>query len=154
MRFQRKPYSCGAAAVVNAVRCFGQRVAEHRVRALSSTTEKQGCDEHGIVAALRALGFDGETAQWGKLDDAFASLVLSVMEGHPVIICTRELEHWVTVVGHLHTDPRRVVVIDPDDAKKNREENGVYLVSKRDLGKIWRSKEAGYFGIVCKGKRE
>lgn len=149
MKLQGRHYSCGAAAVVNVIRCFGKKVSESKVRAFSSTTEEKGTDEHGIIAALRALGYDGETFDEEDIDEAFSKLVLHSTEGSPVIICTHDNQHWVTVIGHLNTDPRRVIVFDPSDTKKNAAENGVYALSKKDLKKIWKSREGKFFGIVC-----
>lgn len=153
MKLQGRHYSCGAAAVVNVFRCFGKKVSESKVRAFSSTTEEKGTDEHGIIAALRALGHDGSTFEEEEIDEAFSRLVLYVMEGTPVIICTHDSQHWVTVIGHIHTNPRRVILFDPADTKKNAAENGAYALSKKDLKKIWKSREGKFFGIVCENIR-
>ena len=123
-----------------------------RVRSFSSTTKEDGTDEHGIIAALRGLGYDGHSFQEEKLEDAFTKLLLFVMEGNPVIICIQDMQHWVTVVGHIHTEPRRLVVVDPANTKKNMQENGIHVLSKKDFTKLWKSRSGKFFGIVCEQK--
>lgn len=152
MRYQKDPYSCGAAAVVNALRCFGKNVSERAVRAFSSTTPEKGTDEHGIIAALRGLGFNGETMEKASFEEAWGELESNIDEGYPVILCTWSMQHWVTVVGRFGCDPGngiRLVIADPSNSDRNTTENGVKIVTKKQLKKSWRSRDGKYYGIVC-----
>mgnify|MGYP003428555599 CR=1 FL=1 len=151
MRYQKHPYSCGAAAVVNAVRCFGKRVAEMKVRSFSSTTKEDGTDEHGIIAALRGLGHDGESFSTGSKDAALDRLFVSLADGHPVIICTQNMQHWITVIGYIGVDSGNImyVVADPTNTQRNKEENGVHVLSPKLLKKSWQARDGKYFGIRC-----
>ncbi len=152
MRYQRDQYSCGAAAVVNAIRCFGKKVSEQSVRSFSSTTKEKGTDEHGIIAALRGLGFDGYAFEFDSVDRAQATEQLSAMlrRGEPAIICTQNFQHWVTVVGKLAND--RYVIIDPSTSNENKRENGVNVLTKTSLIKTWQSRDGKLFGVGCKTK--
>jgi ABC-type bacteriocin/lantibiotic exporter with double-glycine peptidase domain len=149
MRYQKDSYSCGAAAVVNALRCFGKKVPERNVRAFSSTTQEKGTDEHGIIAALRGLGFDGQSFETEKSDEAVAGLATNMRKGHPVIICTQNLQHWVTVVGMAGD---RFVVFDPARTKGNKSENGVHVYTHKQLSKTWQARNGKLFGVICKTK--
>lgn len=150
MKYQSTPYSCGAAAVVNALRCLGKKVSERVVQKVAFTTP-DGTDEHGIIAALRSLGFDG-TAFSGNFDDAFSELESELSEGYPVILCTWDMQHWVTAMGKLGRDPgngTRIVIFDPSRSKTNKAENGVKVLTKKQLRKSWKSREGKFFGIAC-----
>lgn len=149
MRYQKDSYSCGAAAVVNAVRCFGKKVPERIVRSFSSTTKENGTDEHGIVAALRGLGFDGESFELFGKTDAIRGLTSYVRSGKPVIICTQNLQHWVTVVGLVGD---MFIVVDPTRTKGNKLENGCHVYSDSQLARTWQSRDGKFFGVVCKKK--
>lgn len=149
MRYQKDPYSCGAAAVVNALRCLGKKTPERIVRAYSNTTPEKGTDEHGIIAALRNFGFDGESFETEKTSEAVTTLTLNIRRGQPVIICTQNLQHWVTVVGMIGD---RFAVADPANTKKNKEENGVHIWSVKQLARNWQSRNGKLGGVVCKVK--
>lgn len=152
MRYQKDPYSCGPAAVINALRCFGKNLPERAVRVFSSTTPERGTDEHGIIAALRGLGFDGETFERSSFDEAFDEVRSNIDEGYPVILCIWYMQHWVTVVGSFGRDPgngTRLVVADPSNSDRNAKENGIKILTKKQLKKSWRSRDGKYFGIVC-----
>lgn len=146
MRYQRNPYSCGAAAVVNALRCHGRRVSEIRVQALAGTTAADGTGEQGIVAALRELGCGAASFETQSVTEAMTWLEGSMEEGVPVIVCTQQLQHWVTVIGMVGT---RFVVVDPSNSKRNRAENGVHVVPRFVLRRSWQARDGTYFGIRC-----
>lgn len=50
MKFQEFPYSCGAASLINALRCFGNHVSEKRMRKLTET-KAEGISEKEIKKA-------------------------------------------------------------------------------------------------------
>jgi ABC-type bacteriocin/lantibiotic exporter with double-glycine peptidase domain len=152
MKYQKHPYSCGAAAVVNALRCFGKNASEMAVRGFSSTTPEKGTDEHGIIAALRGFGFDGESFDIKNFDEAFSEVRSNIEEGYPVILCTWSMQHWVTVIGVFGREPgngTRFIVADPSNSERNTSENGVKILTKKQLKKSWRSPSGKYYGIAC-----
>ena len=147
MKLQITPYSCGSAALVNALRCYGVKIAEMRVKKLAGTTKDDGTNEHGILDALKALKFKGEMIETHDEDDAWKEIVYGIEIGHPVILCVSNLQHWVTVVGKLGN---KFLVIDPSNAMRNKAENGVAVLNKTELLKRWKSRSGLYTGIVCK----
>lgn len=152
MKYQKDTYSCGAAAVVNVLRCFGKKIPEKNVRAYSSTTEKDGTDEHGIIAALRAFGLDGTTFQTENKADACALLRKNFQYG-PVIICTQNLQHWVTIIGMVGDWEDSYIVVDPARTIENKKENGVRIFTKKQLLKTWQARNGKLFGIACSKKK-
>jgi len=148
MRYQKDSYSCGAAAVVNALRCFGKKISERNVRVFSRTTVEKGTDHHGIIAALRGLGFDGYEFETENKADAFASLKNCLKKG-PVILCTMNFEHWVTVIGMVGDWENSYIIVDPTRTVKNKKENGTQILTKKQLLKTWQTREGKLFGIAC-----
>lgn len=148
MKYQTKSYSCGAAAVVNALRCFGKKISEKRVMALAFTTPKDGTDEHGIISALRSLGFEGEAFELAQTGIDINLLADASWE--PVIICIQNLQHWVTVIGNVDAG---LIVIDPTRTINNKKEHGIHIVSWKDLKKMWLTRKGLYVGITVKRKK-
>jgi ABC-type bacteriocin/lantibiotic exporter with double-glycine peptidase domain len=147
MKYQERAYSCGAAAVVNALRCFGTKITEVKVRHLAGTTKADGTSKDGMLQALSELNFEGELIDTVDEDDAWKEIVYGIEIGHPVIICISNLQHWVTVVGKLGN---KFLIIDPTGAKNNKKENGVKILSKGELITKWKSRGGNFLGVVCK----
>lgn len=146
MKYQTRPYSCGAAAVVNALRCFGKKVSEKQVMAHSFTT-KDGTDEHGIISALRHFGLDGEAFELAQSNVDINLLADSNWE--PNIICIQNLQHWVTVIGNTEAG---LILVDPARTIKNKKENGVHIVPWKELKKTWLTRKGMFYGITVKKK--
>jgi len=151
MKYQKDSYSCGAAAVVNALRCFGVKTSERNVRVYSSTTAEKGTDHHGIVAALRGLGFDGEEFETENKADALA-FVKNYLKKGPVILCTMNFQHWVTLIGMVGDWEDAYIIVDPTRTVENKKENGVQILSKKQLLKTWQTRNGKLFGIACRKK--
>lgn len=142
MRFQTKPYSCGAAAIVNALRCFGKRISERQIQILANTSKEYGTSEDGISNAIKSLGLiptrfesnDKELA-WNK-----------VIKNFPIILCVMNSNHWVTTIGTIDD---RIIIVDPTNTLLNKSENGIHIVRKQELLKYWKNKENKYFGVIC-----
>lgn len=141
MRYQERSWSCGAAAVVNAALCFGRRVPERLVRTVAETTP-DGTDEGGIVRALCTLGLKGTI--FNGVDFRFA---LACVADTPAIVCAYNLQHWVTLAGRTDGG-RRYIVIDSSNVKRNVRENGVAVLDRRGLRKIWQTRNGEFFGIL------
>jgi len=150
MRYQQRPYSCGAAAVVNALRCYGKKVPEKLIRNKAGTNKKKGTQEDpetdektgefrpGMKETLRTFGFFGDGFTERTVVDAFTLLDNYLILGHPVIICVQKFEHWVVVVGKLGED--KYIVIDSSRWSYNKQENGVHVMAKKKLTKFWKHK--------------
>lgn len=135
MRYQDTSFSCGPSSLVNAIRVFGKRVSERRIRTLASCSEDEGTDEAGLISAARSLKFTASTHWSSDQTAAWSFIRANVMDGRPCLICIDQWQHWVTVVGIVGD---HVLVIDPANTKKNKAENGVYSLSRRELLKRWR----------------
>lgn len=154
MRFQQTSYSCGAASVVNALRAVGIRTSERRARAAAGTTEKDGTDERGVIAALRAFGCTVHEFHGDQPDGAWNWLHGCLHRGRAVVLCTDRFWHWVAIVGSLG---QRVVLVDCTRSRWNARENGTHVLGRAQLLRRWRGyKPSRYYGIsagVTKCKR-
>lgn len=150
MRYQSGPGFCGAAAIVNALRCYGVRVREDVAARHAGTTKEHGTQEHGVKQSLERLGFAHSEINERRYANAEGLLLASITRGHPVIILAEEGEHWVTAVGMIGP---RVIVADPQNYKWNHSENGVHLFEIGDsLRRFWRPYQMKRYGIVVKPK--
>jgi ABC-type bacteriocin/lantibiotic exporter with double-glycine peptidase domain len=128
-----KPWSCGPAALVNALRALGCRVSEGRIRALAGTT-KDGTDEKQLILAARALDMTVLEHHGSDKVAAWSFIRSSIIDGRSCLICVDHWRHWVTVVGIIGD---RVLIFDPSNVKKNVSENGLSSMLKTDLLKVW-----------------
>lgn len=135
MRYQQLTYSCGAGAIVNALRALGVRVDERKVRTLAGTT-CDGTDETGVIHALRALGHSASEFTGKSRNHAWRWLHGALLQGSAVIISVDLWQHWVTCIGLLGD---RVILIDPAKVQSNMKENGIHVLSKERLIARWRS---------------
>lgn len=149
MRYQQTAVSCGACAIVNALKCLGKSVAERNIRA-QAKTDNEGTDENGVCDAVRAMGFSAtkyetpdKKAAWGWLADCLRS-------GKPVIMCVENWHHWVTAIGIIGDT---IIIADPGNTVGNKKENGILTFSKSIVIKKWKhSREGAYFGIAVSKK--
>ena len=146
MRLQQKDWSCGPAALVNAVQALGKHVSERRVRKLAGTTEG-GTDEHGLMAAARSLGFSASPSSSADAAAAWALVRSNVLGGRPSILCIDGWGHWVTAVGIVG---ERVIVFDPTETVRNVQENGTHSFSRRELLRRWRhrTEEEPFYAVA------
>lgn len=147
MRYQQLPFSCGAAAVTNAIRCFGKRVPERVVRARAGTCFELGTQDEGMIAALATFGLKGTAFDEKNRGLAMNILVSHAIEGDPVILCVQNLQHWVTIIGMIGD---RFILVDPANTVENKKENGIHVLSQKTLSKIWQSKNGSFSGIVVR----
>lgn len=143
MRFQSGPGYCGAAAIVNALRCFGERVREETVAKHAGTTREHGTQEHGIKQALERFECSFEDIIETRYATAQEKLVEHLTQGRPVIMLVESGNHWVTAVGLLGN---RVIIYDSQNYAWNKAENGVHIV---ELGTSLRE-----FWLPYEGKRQ
>lgn len=146
MKYQRHPWTCGPAAIVNAARAHGRRVSERSVAVLCETTEEDGTTETGIRAGITGLGFGCEEYEGVKRSEAWFWLESQLLiKKSPVICCVQEWSHWVAVIGKAGD---RIIYVDSANTIRNMGENGVHVASKRDFLKKWGCRDgSGFYGI-------
>lgn len=152
MRYQQVAWSCGAASVVNALRAFGQRVDESRVRTHASTDET-GTGNVGILAALRVFGLAAVEYNGTSKNHAWRWLQGALLQGSVIILSVDRWTHWVTCIGLIGD---RVILIDSTNTIANQRENGTHVISKEKLIRRWyhakKSDECSLYAIcVSKG---
>lgn len=135
---QEKPWSCGPASLVNICSALGLDVTEKRVREYSDA-DKDGTDEKQLMDAARELGLKHEVISSAELDRAWDRLHDAVSDGMPALLCVDQWDHWVAVVG---VNGDRVIMLDPSNEKDNVAVNGVHMLTKSQLSKRWKHKEA------------
>lgn len=150
MRIQEKKNSCGAAAILNALRSLGTRVRERSVRKLCGT-DGDGTHEAGMLAGLGKLGCYSEVLETDRKKLALASLRKYLSTEMPVILAVDEDSHWVTLAGTLGD---RYVLVDSERTEKNRKENGVYVLSVKELLKRWRKPDGTMYGIAVRKRKK
>lgn len=151
MRFQSENYSCGAAAVVNALRCLGVKVPERRVSSVARTSEENGTDENGVMDAAREFGAAAAKFENVSQKDAWRWLKSSLLEGKPVILCIDNWQHWVTAVGLLGDGS--VVIVDSANTVSNMSENGTHVMKRATFMKKWKHRNMNqFFGISISKK--
>lgn len=148
VKYQQTSFSCGAAAIINAVRCLGKKIPERTARAIAGTTPEDGTSPEGIVQGLETLGLQGEIFEKWSAQEALSELIKTT----PAIICTQNAQHWVVVIGTIDKD-KRFIVIDSSRTQKNMKENGIHVLTERELRKVWQTKGDKYFGIIVKRKK-
>lgn len=148
MRYQSGPGFCGAAVVVNALRCFGERVKEEQAAKYAGTTREQGTSQHGIKQALERYECTHEEIDERRYANAEARLSGYLRDGHPVILLVESGNHWVTAVGLLGNS---VVIYDPQNYAWNKAENGVHIIALGpNLRDFWLAFEGKRYGIAVK----
>jgi ABC-type bacteriocin/lantibiotic exporter with double-glycine peptidase domain len=150
MRYQEKTYSCGAAVVLNAARCFGKRIPERIIRSIAETTE-EGTGEDGIIRALGILGLTAHAFHCPDFGQAVEQIRLGLVTGNPTILCTWNLQHWVLVIGSMD-NYTRYIVVDSSNSKRNKKENGIRILSTSDLRRSWQMSKGGFYGITIRRK--
>lgn len=140
MRFQQKTYSCGAAAIHNSLRCYGVNVSEKRIRSVAGTNKEQGTSPAGIMSALDHLGFSSEVWEDDKKVKSWEWLTEQLRQGHPVILCFQNWQHYVTAIGMVG---ERVLIFDSARTKKSLKENGVWMLNRNGLLRKWYHTQEG-----------
>ena len=147
MKYQRDEYSCGVAAIMNALRCHGKKISEKIIRAHSSTSKDYGTSEHGIKNALERIGFTGIDLAKETGDDAYLCLTEQIESGFPVILVCQRNQHWIVAIGKLGG---KVLIFNSSKDKSNKEEQGIHVLDKKSLLKKWKGSNDTFYGIIVK----
>ncbi len=146
MRFQSGPGFCGPAAIVNAFRCLGRKLAEAPIGAACGCTRDEGAPPDKLVEAIRGFGFGATKFETADRKAAWGWLTETLRSGKPVILLVMNFGHYVTASGVLGN---RINIVDSTNVKRNKAENGTHVLSKREFMKRWYSTTGGvYFGIA------
>ena len=145
MRKMRASYTCGPASIANSLECLGKRVSMVDLAQLAQTTYSEGTDFEPIVGAIKRCGFVPIPFE-GPVGLAIPWLKKQVRLGRPVIVCTEEWSHWITVIGALG---QAFVVFDPLPHK------GTKVLTVLEFEKLWMNKGEGRVcsGIAVKKRR-
>ena len=146
MKIQDDDRSCGIFAVMNAIRCF-DRKASKKIITKHTRTDKDGTDEEGISRAISRLGYTPRAERHRKFPWMWEHLTGCLAIGNPCILSIDGGTHWVVAIGSLGNS---VIVIDSENSKKNRKENGIRLFSKKKLSKAWKDSDGFYLIEVIK----
>lgn len=150
MRFQARPGFCGPAAIVNAFRALGRKLAEPPIGAACECTENEGSTPEKLVEAIRSFGFGATKFETVDKKAAWGWLTTCLREGKPVILLVLNWGHYVTATGILGN---RVNIVDSTNEKYNKVENGIHVFGKREFMKKWlHTKDGAYFGIAITPK--
>lgn len=134
MKPQERTWSCGAAALRNAIRArWGLKIREGVIRKLAGSSPA-GTDEEGIKQAAHSLGFKTVETWTANRSQAWDWLRGSLLSGKPVILCFDAWEHWVVAIGMLGD---RVCIYDPARFNNNRAEDGVHVLDQSKLMYRW-----------------
>jgi predicted double-glycine peptidase len=138
---QSDKYSCGALAIVNALRALGCRMPVAAVAKLAGTSPVYGTTISGVKRALRALEYRAVGLSIAEsAPTALSALRGHLGAGHPVILSWDRGEHWVAAVGVLGT---RVAVADSADSDLVR------VMGQSTLARHWREKSVEGHDIFC-----
>lgn len=124
---QPNSFSCGPYALKHALTMLGVIADPSRLARIAETDRAAGTDEVHLARAARA--HDCALAMVRRYDAASArrTLVRTLDEGLPVLVCVDEWEHWVTIVHHargqfvvLDSREEPVVTVQPWAALERR----------------------------------
>lgn len=156
VRYQQTEFYCGVASLQNAMIALGDYLGQHKIAELAGTAE-DGTDEHGLVRAAIASGYDCDA--YSALESASARgwLVHSLLAGRSVLLPIQAWEHWVTAIGLLGDN---FIVFDPARYAYNVVRSGVNIWTPKQLDRRWkapkrtRQKHPPYYGIAISKKKD
>lgn len=135
MRVQNDDWSCGLAAVQNAMEVHRVAVSRRRLLSLCAANEDDGTPHDEIKRALLALGCAIDEFEHIDFAESEAWLRASLLAGRPVILCVDRWGHWITVIGIVG---RQFLLFDPAGWSEWRDAtNGLIIANSRALRKRW-----------------
>lgn len=126
---QEKQYSCGPAALKNALAFLGRDVEEKAIRKVSGAHWVNGTAAEGIYGAARKFGLKPTQGRYRDFGLAYRALKRHTFQGHPCILCVDNWDHWITVL-----DARRdsVALLDSEYEPRSN------TIKPRSLDLRWR----------------
>lgn len=130
---QPNAWQCGPFALKHALLSLGIVAHEDELATLARAGV-HGADEADLARAARRFGCRLETERWRAAEPARDALIGWLRRRRPVLLCTEQWNHWVTVVG---VDDDAFVVLDTRFA-------GVFLLLPwPELEPLWRYRPRG-----------
>lgn len=126
---QEKKYSCGPAALKNALAFLGRDVEEKAIRKVSGAHWVNGTAAEGICRAAREFGLKPSQGKYRDFGLAYRALKRHIFQGHPCILCVDNWDHWIAVL-----DARRDSVALLDSEYEPR----ANTIKPRSLDLRWR----------------
>lgn len=113
-RLQPNAWSCSAAALRNAIACYGRRIDVRRLAKAARVTRKHGADESKIRRAARRFGYRLEHVRLDTHGLMRAAVTNLADANVPALIpVDRDVTglwiHWITLVA---ADAKRVTICD------------------------------------------
>lgn len=90
--------ACGATAIRNALKFFGENHSERKIRELAGTT-KDGTTARQIIKALGRLGYEAKS-YIHKKEEPFKNRLIKVLKGGTAIVLVDHMEHWITILEY------------------------------------------------------
>lgn len=142
MILQSTPYTCGPAALANALHAWGQDdLGEHELAILCGTCPIVGTPTVAIKRAVRACGFLSRAQTFVNIKSAHRGLVAALMRGNPCILAVQGDSHWACAVGALGS---RVLVADSAKGEL------VLSMDFDELQQYWKSSKNRFYLIeIC-----
>lgn len=153
MRYQSTDHFCGPAAVANALKSLGRNITEQQVEAAVAKSQRkgepksvEGTTQGQIKRALEVLKCGYQEFSLAHTEAAWGTLRSYMMDGHPVLLCVDDNEHWVSGIGVLGP---RVLVVDGTDSEL------VLSYNKEEMLKRWGcpGDVVTYYGLPIISKR-
>ena len=128
MLFQ-KPSYCGPYAIVNVCLALGHDHTGQidEIASYAGTTRALGTNEHGMITALRQLGYVATQLAAPTHENLWSYVTTAVSFGDGVILCVDGEDHWVAVIGMCGGPEGRIVVFDSDKSAQNLAVGGVQI---------------------------
>jgi hypothetical protein len=110
---QPNDFSCGPYALKHALTMLGITADPVRLAKLAKVHWWSGSDEVRLARAARAHDCSMPLVRRYDADEARRAMVKTLREGHPLLLCVDDWEHWITVVHH---SKGRFVVLDSEQS--------------------------------------
>lgn len=141
---QRNSWSCGPHALRNAMASHGRITDVEHLGEIAGANRK-GTDEFDLMKAARACDHELFPFEYGSQVAFKRRLTLALSRGNPLILCTENGSHWISLFDH--TKRRGYLVMD-----SSRPGPVIQLVSWKRLVDLLRyrpdpKKRATYFAM-------
>ena len=143
MRFQSRKFTCGPAAICNALEVYKDYRTEDEVANLCKTTV-EGTSPRGIVRGIVALGYWPQPIKWRDSLKAIGLLDSLIVAGTPAILCVDSWSHWIALVGKM--DGMFITVDSADN-------HLIQFSTPEELATRWKYTGSRYEGFAVERKQ-
>lgn len=100
--------------------------------------------KHGLKQLAQQFHFKFRESLGKNGNQAWRILRRALSRG-PVILCVDHDQHWITAIGKL---AEKVIIFDSKRTYQNCLENGVYILSRRQLLFRWKGPRGRYYALI------